>query len=159
MSKKKVCIGIAVIVVAILAALYYMGYWYIGTKSPGQSVVAQFSICGDELIDKYNKTMTVFDPEEAKTSFQTVIDEIEKNKNYAKDPSCTFMAASSYMQLNNTEKANATIESYAKVVNSGKYPNVKINNLQAPAVLKQAAEARNNMLDSSTKPSDSPGGG
>lgn len=159
MSNKKVGIGIVAGVVIILSVLYYMGYWYVGFKSPGQSVVAQYGICGDEVIDNYNKVAMIFNPEEAKKSFNTITEEIEEKSNYTEDSSCTFMLAASYIQLNNIEKANTAIESYSKVANSGKYPNVKINNLQSPTVLKQLAEARSNMLDSNTQPSDSPGGG
>lgn len=159
MNKIKVSVGLATAVVVALAILYFTGYLYVGVKSPEQRVVVQGSVCDANLINKYNAATKIFDQEDSKAAFKAVANDIEKARGYAGDPSCNFMLASTYVRLNDSAKANSAISAYKKLVDRGALPDVRVNELKSPDELKQSAEAYSNIMNSTIKPEDSPGGG
>ena len=162
MSKKILCLvgaGILTILIILSVVGLVTGRLYAGIKQPEQKVNLTSAVCSSEIIDKYNKTTAIFDKNESKKELQGVVSLINSKSGYESDPSCTFMLTKSYMKLDDMDKFKSALDSYAKLIDKGAFPNVQVFNVQPPDSVKGEADIFWSTDNSTTESTDKSGGG
>lgn len=82
----------AVAVVAVIGFIIAasLGYVYVGTKKPSDSVGGQ-SVCTNDIVKKYNDALKQQDSKDIDKALETVSAEITKKPNYKESPNCVYM--------------------------------------------------------------------
>ncbi len=75
-------IGGSLAVVVIVGSAAVLGYIYGGVKTPEQRALVYYNVCGNDIIDKFNDSMSSPD------NLKKVAGEIEKKDHYADDATC-----------------------------------------------------------------------
>ena len=131
MSKKKVGIILGILLIVIVGGVvgsFAIGWLYGGVKSPKQSVVVQYNICDNSIIEEFNKSIS------SGESLKSVAEKIESNKDYKKDASCVYMSWFYTITINKgdyTGKVKELHDIQSSLAESGKYPNQKIDTLMS----------------------------
>lgn len=134
---------VALVVVASVVGLALAGYLYIGIKSPGESISKRYSICGDEIVNKYNDYSN--SGSEDAGALKEIIDSFTSNDNYKNDATCGYIALQYYMYGDrNKDQMNELLEQLEKLEEKGDNPSLKINNLVGLDYMKTVAGYINN---------------
>ena len=125
-SKKWPKALLAVVLVASLAGNVFLVFEKLNTSQGG--INTSGSICGDEIIEKYNAAYEKYSDE-----FEFSVSEIESKPNYKKDPNCVAIHV-----LTKKYKREDFTDSYKLLkqnVLSNNNPSLKINGLASLNIL------------------------
>ena len=134
--KKPLLVVGVFLLVASLAANVYFGVKMFGGSTSG---IATGSVCGDEIIGKYNKLYS--DSASSNEQYSSLLKEIEAKEKYKEDVNCVYL---SYIIKNTIGQYSS--DYYRMVnedINKGKNPSLKINNIYTLNELKKRDDFAN----------------
>ena len=133
-KKPLLMVGVFLLVVSLAANGYLaMTMFGSGTK------VATGSICGDDIIEKYNKLYS--DSASSNEQYSSLLKDIESKEDYKEDINCAYL---SYIIKNTIgQYSSEYYKMISEDINKGKNPSLKINNIYTLNDLKKRDEFAN----------------
>jgi hypothetical protein len=158
-------IVLTVLTIAIVMAgiailwLFISGHLALVTKQPKDAVVAEASVCGDEIIAKFNSAFEAEDINNYKTRLKEVYGEVSALEDSDTDPNCVFVKASYNMDIEQYDAARENVAALRKLEEDNKYVTTKMVGAQNATLLQRALDATTNSTsvtpDSSEQPANS----
>ena len=104
-------IGGSLAVVVIVGSAAVLGYIYGGVKTPEQRALVYYNVCGNDIIDKFNDSMSSPD------NLKKVAGEIEKKDHYADDATCVVALYFYHTTADANGHSQKTDDLYNKIKN------------------------------------------
>lgn len=124
-------IGGSLAVVIIVSAAVALGYIYGGVKTPEQRALVYYNVCGNDIIDKFNDSMSSPD------NLKKVVGEIEKKNHHADDATCVVALYFYYTTADANGHSQKTDELYSKIKNLADKGIYASGRLKAPVNVEQ----------------------
>ena len=101
--------GLAVIAAVVAAAA--LGYLYGGVETPEQRALVYYNVCGNDIIDKFNGSISSPD------NLKKIAGEIEKKNHYADDATCVVALYFYHTTADANGHSQKTDDLYNKIKN------------------------------------------
>lgn len=119
--------GVAALGIVVGGIAVSTGYAYVGFKQPTAVVFTQTQVCKEADIDTYNALVVLFPASQEQqdkkvADFKAFGEDITSRSDFAKDPSCVFMAYSAAIQQRNQIAAGEHLKTLTALSGHGEYP-------------------------------------
>lgn len=137
---------IIVILAAVVAAAYFLGWVYAGVKTPSQAAVLQPTVCDASIVTKYNEVLsseafTTGEDGPDTASLRALADEVSAKNDADKDPTCQYIIFSAAFYENKADEAEAAYNRVKDLNDISIYINNNIETIISVEQMKAQVEA------------------
>ena len=144
-GRSRVWLLAAIIVLVVAGGMWWLiwsGAVVLSVKTASQRVIVRTVLCNDDTISRYNSATGAETQEAYKNDVGAVVKDIERMKDYSKDPNCAFMAAEYYLNTNDTTRAQQNLDAVKAAADRGVYASGAIDSLESINHLEDRIKAR-----------------